>query len=293
MDYSHLAFILLAVSIISLWFERLKAYWGLFLIVSVLLAGIAGIITPWGLIPIGLFIISGLLFRDLAPDYKGGMRSLLILQGYVVATLLSLALALHIVPGYSPMVFFADRQISPDALTYTMRWNYDKAIAGLCLVRYFSNVELKQKAADALYLTAAVVILTTVSVLSFAYLMGLIRLDVKWPDFFLVWAFSNLFITCIAEEAFFRGFIQASLFAQLSRYRFGAIISLVIASVLFGVAHISGGSEYAFVSGLAGIGYGVAYWATGRLEASIVTHFLVNAVHFILFTYPMLAVSGW
>lgn len=39
---------------------------------------------------------------------------------------------------------------------------------------------------------------------------------------------------------------------------------------------------------LAGIGYGLAYWRSGRIEAAILTHFAVNAAHFVLFTYPAL-----
>lgn len=33
----------------------------------------------------------------------------------------------------------------------------------------------------------------------------------------------------------------------------------------------------------------MAYQRTGRVEAAILTHFAVNATHFLLFTYPTLA----
>jgi len=42
---------------------------------------------------------------------------------------------------------------------------------------------------------------------------------------------------------------------------------------------------------VAGIGYGWAYRRTGRIEASILTHFSLNSLHFLLFTYPALAAS--
>ena len=33
----------------------------------------------------------------------------------------------------------------------------------------------------------------------------------KWTSFFWLWAVTNLFFTCVAEEAFFRGFLQREL----------------------------------------------------------------------------------
>jgi membrane protease YdiL (CAAX protease family) len=77
--------------------------------------------------------------------------------------------------------------------------------------------------------------------------------------------------------------------AQWTAHILRLFFSLLMTYVLFGLAHFSGGLEYAFVAGLAGIGYGVAYWTTGRLEASIITHFLLNLIHLVFFTYPMLA----
>jgi membrane protease YdiL (CAAX protease family) len=39
---------------------------------------------------------------------------------------------------------------------------------------------------------------------------------------------------------------------------------------------------------IAGTGYGLAYQRSGRVEMAILTHFAVNATHFLLFTYPAL-----
>lgn len=47
---------------------------------------------------------------------------------------------------------------------------------------------------------------------------------------------------------------------------------------------------YVALATVAGAGYGWAYQrAGGRIEASILTHFALNAVHFFFFTYPALA----
>ena len=46
---------------------------------------------------------------------------------------------------------------------------------------------------------------------------------------------------------------------------------------------------YVALAAVAGAGYGWAYLRTQRIEASILTHFALNAVHFFGFTYPALA----
>jgi membrane protease YdiL (CAAX protease family) len=38
----------------------------------------------------------------------------------------------------------------------------------------------------------------------------------------------------------------------------------------------------------AGLGYGWVFMRTQRIEAAMAVHFGVNAVHFLLFTYPRL-----
>jgi uncharacterized protein len=40
---------------------------------------------------------------------------------------------------------------------------------------------------------------------------------------------------------------------------------------------------------LAGLGYALAFRASGRIEMAILAHFSLNAVHFLLLTYPGLA----
>jgi membrane protease YdiL (CAAX protease family) len=60
---------------------------------------------------------------------------------------------------------------------------------------------------------------------------------------------------------------------------------------LFGLAHWGGGARYAMLASVAGLGYALVYARVRRVEASILVHFAVNAVHFVGFTYPALASS--
>ncbi len=85
--------------------------------------------------------------------------------------------------------------------------------------------------------------------------------------------------------------MQKYLMQGLSKIRYGDALAIAVAAVLFGLRHYMGGINYILLATVAGIGYGWAYRHTGRMEASILTHFSLNSLHFLLFTYPALAAS--
>lgn len=64
---------------------------------------------------------------------------------------------------------------------------------------------------------------------------------------------------------------------------------MACSALLFGAAHPGGGVMYAILAVIAGIGYAVAYQRTQRIEAAIIVHTALNAVHSIAFTYPYIA----
>jgi membrane protease YdiL (CAAX protease family) len=104
------------------------------------------------------------------------------------------------------------------------------------------------------------------------------RIDVKWPEATPLFLVVNLFLTVIAEEAFFRGFIQERFTVALSAYRWHKVAAITVSALLFGVAHV-----------VAGLGYAIAYQRTRRIESAIAAHFLLNAVHFLTLSYPYLS----
>jgi membrane protease YdiL (CAAX protease family) len=84
-----------------------------------------------------------------------------------------------------------------------------------------------------------------------------------------------LWVVALAEEFFFRAFLQVLLAKRLGN----AWAGLIAASVLFGLAHLWFRSfpnwRFAIVGGTAGIFYGLAFLKTGSIRASMVTHALV------------------
>ena len=90
--------------------------------------------------------------------------------------------------------------------------------------------------------------------------------------------FGMLWVVALSEEFFFRGLLQRWLSEWLRSERGG----LVVASVLFGLAHLPFRSfpnwRFALLAAVAGLFYGRAYLKAGGIRAAMVAHALVNTV---------------
>lgn len=203
------------------------------------------------------------------------------------AVLLALALATHRIPGFSPLLLSPALRLSPASPTMVLRAQLDYGIAGLLLLAFFPRrSQTSDEFARSLIVGPAVGMATAALVLGSVALWGAVRFDPKLPALTPQWLAVNLFVTCVFEEALFRGMLQERL-ATLFRGRpWGASIALVLASGLFGLAHAGGGPVLVVAAMAAGVGYGIAYMLTGRIEAPVLAHFTLNSVHFLLFTYP-------
>jgi membrane protease YdiL (CAAX protease family) len=203
----------------------------------------------------------------------------------------AVALGLLLLPGFPRTVIAENVILSPGAMPYTLGLGFAKVVTGIFIVAFMhpgrvrSGHELREvlaRVAPVFLATAAVVMVLTLA-------LGYVKFDPKWTPLFVTWAVVNLFFTCLSEEAFFRGFVQREL-AQLGRNReLSAALAIAITALFFGAVHAGGGWKYALAAAVAGVGYGIAYHRTQRLEGSMAVHFGLNATHFLLFTYPALA----
>jgi len=130
---------------------------------------------------------------------------------------------------------------------------------------------------------SALVVLVFILLFSLAILLSLIKYDPQLPSWWWLFALNNLLLTCIIEEVFFRGFIQQKLTRLIN-----PLTGLILTSLLFGIAHFSGGFNYMLVATLAGFLYGLVYLNTGKIWYAISLHFCFNMIHLALFTYPLL-----
>ena len=283
-------FALLALAVLALWWggdARAPALrreaWLIFLAASLVAALVSGVMRPVGLPWVAAIAVTTFALGQ--RQLTGGRRYLAVVVFVAVAT----GLALHRLPGFNnPRVIDAVR-FSADAIPYSLYLNYDKALAGLfvlgwCHSRLATGRDWRSMLATAAPWSAGLIGL--IMLLSLA--AGYVRLEPKFPAETWLWLGVNLGLTCMAEEALFRGFVQAQLQRAWQHFAAGRWLALGVAALLFGLAHAAGGATYVALATVAGLGYGWVYQRTGRIEASILTHFTLNTAHFFLFTYPAL-----
>ena len=114
-----------------------------------------------------------------------------------------------------------------------------------------------------------------------AYLLNFVHYrpqPLEWWKFVLLLIgtfFAFLWVVALAEEFFFRAFLQVLLAKRMGSDWAG----LAVASVIFGLAHLWFRSfpnwRFAIVGGAAGVFYGLAFLRAGSIRASMVTHALV------------------
>ena len=266
---------------LSLWFlspgDRWPA-WAPCLVLACLVGLATGALLPTGAAAVVLLATLCIGWRRARHLWVRGLL-------FCAIFLLALMLALHAVPGFANPLLFANVQASPGAAPVSLYLNLDKAVAGIVLCATFATPARDAAGWRAVALAWPIIVLTPVVVLGTGVAVGFAELAPKWHALGPVFLLLNLFVTCLAEEAFFRAFIQGRLEAALRGERHGATIAIAVASVLFGVAHLGGGPVLAALATLAGIGYGLA-WRRGGIEAAILAHFAVNAGRFVLLATP-------
>jgi membrane protease YdiL (CAAX protease family) len=110
--------------------------------------------------------------------------------------------------------------------------------------------------------------------------LGFLHVHLHWPGLTAIaaaWCFTFVFIA-IPEELFFRGWLQ-----NLLERRLGRIPALLLASLLFGLAHFNKRAahfnwRYVLLAAVAGVFYGRAWRRQRRVGAAAITHASVDAI---------------
>lgn len=229
------------------------------------------------------FVVLAWGARDAGSAWVRGL--LLVLTGLV-----ALLLAMHRIPGFHNPVVIEGIRFSADTIPFTLRANVDTAVAGIVLMGMLCRrIQTRAEWVAMLRRIGPVVLSTLVIVLGLGLLMGHVRPDLKWTAYSAWFLAYNLLVTCVTEEAFFRGVVLERLARAMAGWRGGVVIATAVSSALFGLAHLGGGMQLALLATVAGLLYAAAYLRSERVEGAILTHFALNAVHFIGFSYPALA----
>jgi membrane protease YdiL (CAAX protease family) len=227
-----------------------------------------------------------LLYVGLACGARTASRARVRVPLLVLTGAAAFLFALHAFPGFSNPVVVSSIRFSAGAPPYILRLNVDTAVAGIVLMGVFcERIAAPADWRAMLWRVWPVALSTPVVVLGLGCLLGFVRPDLKWTPYSAWFLASNLLVTCVTEEAFFRGFVLE----RMARWRGGPMLATVLSSLLFGLAHARGGMLLVLLATIAGALYAAAYRRSGRIEGAILTHFALNALHFLAFSYPSLA----
>jgi uncharacterized protein len=236
------------------------------------------------LVPIGLLCFAA---YAVAPQRKRLLRY----TGHALFIVLAIALSKHWLPGFHNLRVIGPERITPDAVPFTMYLNFDKPLAGFWLMLALPCVRPLFTLRGSLKAGVVGMLMTTAACLLIAVLLGAVTWAPKWPLHTGTWLLNNLLLVTFTQEVFFRGYVQEGLSRLLKERPYANVIAICVAAVLFGLDHTAGGLQWVVLSGIAGVGYGVAY-RFGGLRAAVLAHFGLNVLHFFLFTYPMVQPHG-
>ncbi|CAB3683142.1 MAG: CPBP family intramembrane metalloprotease [Achromobacter sp.] len=208
--------------------------------------------------------------------------------GHALFLVLAALLFLHWLPGFHNPQVIARAALTPDAVPFGMYLNLDKPLVAFWVV--LAATPAMAGAGPRATLMAALAACTGAIVLclGLALALGVVGWAPKWPASGWLWLLNNALLVTLAEEALFRGYVQERLARCWRDRAWGATAALLVAALLFGLAHYAGGWQWMLLAGIAGAAYGLAY-RHGGLAAAVLAHLGLNAAHYGLFTYPMRA----
>ncbi|MEV3807243.1 CPBP family intramembrane glutamic endopeptidase, partial [Aeromonas dhakensis] len=192
----------------------------------------------------------------------------------------AVALMLHLIPGFTNLKVLDQVQAGPASVPFNMYLNLDKPLVFFGLLLAWPALLGPGGAIQ--WRRLALLLVPLAALLIAAWQLGALKPEVGLPGWWWLFAINNLLFTCVAEEALFRGFLQQGIAERSRRW-----LGVLVASLLFGAAHLAGGPLLVLFAALAGACYGLAFLLSGRLSVAIAIHFLFNFAHLALFTYPL------
>lgn len=246
---------------------------------GLILLGVALLTALWleRLSPVAALVsLAGLLLAWRTPGLPQPWRGVAL----TLVLLWAMALTLHLVPGFDNLKVLDRVQAGPASVPFTLYLNLDKPLIFFGLLLAWPA--LLGPGGTMRWRPLALLILPLAALLITAWQLGALKPDVGLPHWWWLFAFNNLVFTCVAEEALFRGLIQQGVASRSKPW-----LGLLVASLLFGSAHLAGGPLLVLFAALAGVCYGLAFQLSGQLSVAILLHFLFNFAHLALFTYPL------
>lgn len=283
-------FLFFGASLVSLWIRRDPKVWG-----SLFGASLACALATGNLTPIGLIFVLALMALWMIYRRKPTLAI------FVLLIFFSALFKMHLLSGYLPLAFTSKFRIGLEApliglfpLVFLSTAGFKERLKKLLSppfssARYFAAIPLARSAKDwASALKGAALGIGGIMVMALlATFSGASEWEFKKPTFFSIRLLSNLFLICIPEEGFYRGFLQNTFCSYFEEIKGGKWLALLLTSILFTAAHVywSPNLEILLFVFLASLLYGGVYLISGKIESAILTHFLLNFTHMAFFSY--------
>lgn len=193
-----------------------------------------GVIAPEGMWGIGLGAALAL-----APALWPSSRRLLlcVLAG---TGLFAVGSLVRILPGFPSLVLIEQFGRTGEGV---LAWRYDKGFAGLVLV-WLHQRYLACPVSVAFIPRFAALLSGPAVLLALAMSIGLVTGAPALVTGWWLWILGNIYLTVIAQEAFFRGLIQRGLDRLFSAYALiGHIAAVGMTATLFGLVHLPWGAR--------------------------------------------------
>lgn len=193
----------------------------------------------------------------------------------------------HKLPGFNNLQLIYE-QFSPESTYYSLWLNYDTIFfATAIFLTQYENISLK-KFLQAWGIGVLFAIVSVIILGGLATWYELISLDIFISDIFWLWIWIAA-LYALFEEVFFRMYIINHLTSFNPQSKSLLFFAVIFSTFLFAYKHFWGGVIYVGIAAVAGFLYAGSYIVSGRrIEASFITHFSVNLMHMVFFTYPFL-----
>lgn len=281
-EIEFFAYFFILFSICSIWLFEQKRFALGFALIGLLICLIAELVDIYGALTIISFGgFCWLYFKK--PAYK-----ILHLVSFICIFVIGQLLMSGYIPGIQSWRIIDSEVIGNNTVHYSLLLHLDKAFIAICLgVFGIAPLRSKRHFKYVLIRMMPVSLMTLIMLSSLGIALEIVDVDFKVPDLWLIWAIVNLLTICTSDELLHRFFVLNGILKVLGSGKVSKIIALLFSAVICCITH-PGPASYMFMVFFGGILLGIVYLQTRRVEASIMLHFMINIIHFLFFSYPLL-----
>ena len=280
-DFTYaLPYLLLWVALGFAMFAGPRLAGPIFLALSLAAGVVAGIVDWAGVAVLALF--AGSCLAAVRTEFPKALRAL----SWGVVVILAVALAMHQMPGINNILVLDGVSVSALSAEYTLYWNYDKGFAGVVLYSVCVQPQESTSWKRAIAATGTIAVLAGVVVGVLAMAAGFVAWDLKWPAILGVWVPAIAGVDMLAEETSSAEGPHDTQWDRATRRVSEPALAALLAPRRRVRARTSCAGNSIRWLARARASATPAYHLTGRVEASIVVHFLLNLAHLVLFSYP-------